>query len=358
MPADAFWTLAMAVNVYLTFYYKFDASRIRKMEIWYLLICYGIPFIPAITYIFVRTEEAGRMYGNATLWCWVSSGWDIFRIATFYGPVWVVIVLTMFIYIRTGGEIYKKRKQLRNFGVSSGTHDPEPMIVDEPQPAPYAVKTTEVTITSEVVEEGSDVIDLAPLGRFAAPKKGPYSVTISADAEGPGNPAQTDESLPIQSSVPPTPSTARARGKVHKRRVNYEASNAAWSYSKCALLFFTALLVTWIPSSANRAYSVVNYNEVSPALEIMSAIVLPLQGFWNTLIYVSTSWEAVKALFTGLSGRIGSRGPEDSRNRRNYGFELSSQDGAQKDLESESIIRLTNSSGVSNSNHDAGARRM
>lgn len=88
MPADTFWTLAMAVNVYLTFYFKFDGSRLRKMEIPYLLCCYGIPFIVALTFIFIETPEKGKMYGNATLWCWVSPRWDIFRIATFYGPIW------------------------------------------------------------------------------------------------------------------------------------------------------------------------------------------------------------------------------------------------------------------------------
>lgn len=88
MPADAFWTLAMAVNVYLTFYYKFDAAKLRKMEPIYIALCYGLPFIVAITFIFIRNEKQGRMYGNAVLWCWVSEEWDIFRIATFYGPVW------------------------------------------------------------------------------------------------------------------------------------------------------------------------------------------------------------------------------------------------------------------------------
>lgn len=88
MPADACWTLAMAVNVYLTFYYKFDAQRLRKMEIPYLFLCYGIPFIVALSFIFVKTEEKSRMYGNAILWCWISDEWDIFRIAAFYGPVW------------------------------------------------------------------------------------------------------------------------------------------------------------------------------------------------------------------------------------------------------------------------------
>jgi hypothetical protein len=88
MPADAYWTFAMALNVYLTFYYKFGADQLRRLEKYYFLACYGVPFVPALAYLFVTTQEKGHMYGNATLWCWISSEWDIFRIVTFYGPVW------------------------------------------------------------------------------------------------------------------------------------------------------------------------------------------------------------------------------------------------------------------------------
>lgn len=83
----------MAVNVYLTFYCKYDAQKLRKMEIPYLLCCYGLPFIVALTFIFIETTEKGRMYGNATIWCWVSNSWDAWRIGTFYGPVWYVEAL-------------------------------------------------------------------------------------------------------------------------------------------------------------------------------------------------------------------------------------------------------------------------
>lgn len=87
-PADAFWTLAMAINVYLTFYHKFDAQRLRKMELWYLIGCYGVPFVPAFAYIFARNKLGQRIYGNATLWCWVSTDYDALRVATLYAPVW------------------------------------------------------------------------------------------------------------------------------------------------------------------------------------------------------------------------------------------------------------------------------
>ncbi|KAF4512690.1 hypothetical protein G6O67_000039 [Ophiocordyceps sinensis] len=305
MPADAFWTLAMAINVYLTFYRKFDAERLRRMELAYLIGCYGIPFIPAFAYIFIRNSQGQRVYGNATLWCWISPEFDILRIATFYGPVWVTILITFFIYIRAGRTIYEKRKQLHDFKSS----EPDPLSVNGEAVA--TIKRTEVTVTTEAaVDPGA--IHLGPMGpgkkspsgHSSPGATGAYSVHISAE-----NYAE-DVELPIQGRTIQQTSTVHVAP--HKppnpaRRRNHELNNAAWSYTKCAILFFTAILITWIPSSANRVYSVVHQNESFPPLEFMSAFVLPLQGFWNAVIYAVTSWGACKNLLHDM--RIGRPSP-------------------------------------------------
>lgn len=88
MPADAVWTLAMAANVWLTFYHKYDSDQLRSLEKWYFVLCYGIPFVPALAFCFVSGEGRGQIYGNATLWCWIGSEWEVLRLACFYGPVW------------------------------------------------------------------------------------------------------------------------------------------------------------------------------------------------------------------------------------------------------------------------------
>lgn len=67
MPADALWTFAMACNVYLTFFHKYNSERLRQLEWKYLLFCYGLPFIPAFTYLFVVSESRGAIYGSATV---------------------------------------------------------------------------------------------------------------------------------------------------------------------------------------------------------------------------------------------------------------------------------------------------
>ncbi|KAK7967403.1 uncharacterized protein PG986_001680 [Apiospora aurea] len=343
IPADALWTLAMAINVYLTFYFKFDAVRLRSIEIWYFLACYGIPLIPALTYVFISSKDDIRLYGNATLWCWISNTWDVFRIATFYGPIWLVISITVFIYLRAGGEIYKKRKLLRNFS-SSATQDPEPLTMDDP----FSTRTTEVTVT---LEDSLETIGLATFGNgkseISQATPAAYSVTITSDhnkRHSQHEPASSPEQSSQANARTAAPPTRQVAGAAQKRRANFEINSATWSYAKCALLFFTAMLVTWIPSSANRLYSLVHPGEISYPLEIMSAIVLPLQGFWNALIYMVTSWSGCKMFFSDVFRRSGRSKPNDFASefhgRRKGAFKRSARNIHMGGAESESMTEL------------------
>jgi hypothetical protein len=72
---------------------------------------------------------------------------------------------------------------------------------------------------------------------------------------------------------------------------------------KCTLLFFTALLVTWIPTTLNRLIALVNGSNLA-GLEILTAIVLPLQGFFNAVIYAYTSREEFKGIWRDIRTRL------------------------------------------------------
>ncbi|KAH6623089.1 hypothetical protein F5144DRAFT_657239, partial [Chaetomium tenue] len=369
MQGDAYWALAMAINVYLTFYHKYDARMLRKMEIPYLFCCYGIPFIPGFTFIFVSNQHAGRPYGDAVLWCWLKSEWEVYRIATFYGPIWVAIIAAMIIYIRAGREIYRKRRKMLNFSstgtgtaIGNDTFSPEFSSI-------FNYKTTEVTQTTEIIQAPAATAD----PNSGHPNQKPsYSVTISADAQAASQlhmrpsledaihnddaatgtatltnaPTQNDSSSSTtqrtrvlsttQISIAPTitasatitttchphntttATTATGGGadfRAHRRRNYYESHNATWSYTKCAILFFSVLLITWIPSSGNRVYSMLRGGDVSKPLFFASAFVLPLQGFWNAIIYVVTSWAACCSLWgecvAGVKGGCESTSMED-----------------------------------------------
>lgn len=49
--------------------------------------------------------------------------------------------------------------------------------------------------------------------------------------------------------------------------------------------------------------SLVHPDQVSYPLSLAAAIVIPLMGFWNSVIYVTTSWGAVRQLLRGELGR-------------------------------------------------------
>jgi hypothetical protein len=342
MQGDAYWALAMAINVYLTFYHKFDARALRKMEIPYFICCYGIPFIPGFTFLFV-SNSSGRPYGNAVLWCWLRSEWEVYRIATFYGPVWVAIFIAMAIYIRAGREIYKKRRKMLNFsnlGSANRTHDnAEPFSPTTDVFAP-GFKTTEVVQTTEIVQRTGPTAAGLPAepGPARTSSGGPnvsYSVTISADQ--PPNDNDSVDGLDLETEtnagsdkgsnrlptstvqIPPGPAaTLHARRRFQR---NMEAHRATWSYTKCAILFFAALLITWIPSSGNRVYSMVHAGEFSKPLFYASAFVLPLQGFWNAIIYAVTSWAACKSFWATIVATVwsGGRSPiVEITNARNH----------------------------------------
>lgn len=236
----------------------------------------------------------------------------------------------------------------------------------EPDPVSFngevggTVKTTEVTVTTEVVDQPGS-IQLQSVGRRGSDDRErnslpnpAYSVTISAAHP----PAQPNEDGGTQSqgrsTYQNTTSALPPRTPLAGRRRNYELNNAAWSYTKCSILFFTAILITWIPSSANRVFSVIHTKSTSEPLEFMSAFVLPLQGFWNAVIYIVTSWTACKNILVDM--RLGRRPdvteivsgmrPQESHVRqphiRQFGHGRSN-----KTYETESMTELADSRGHS-----------
>lgn len=67
-----------------------------------------------------------------------------------------------------------------------------------------------------------------------------------------------------------------------------------------------------VPSSINRLYSLIYPGHVSVPFTYASSVVLPLMGFWNSVIYITTSWTACKLLFANMRDCIARRGRQDS----------------------------------------------
>lgn len=79
-----------------------------------------------------------------------------------------------------------------------------------------------------------------------------------------------------------------------RRNAAMEGNTAAWSYFKVAFLMFAALFIVWVPSTVNRLQQFINKDSPIFGLNLASGLVLPLQGFWNSMVYVSTTWPECK----------------------------------------------------------------
>lgn len=213
----------------------------------------------------------------------------------------IAISLTMAIYIRAGRDIYLSRKRLLHIRNQQWTNHISPA-----NNSFEASKTTEISFVSESLDTNTEagifkirVPGNASLG--ISPVKDPFSVSVL----GPGPRRHPDiEILPPRNhlNVENLEMAPASDAQGADQNVN-QTDSANWAYTKVSGLFFVALMVTWIPASANRIYAYTHLGEISPVLEFASAFVLPLQGFWNALIYATTSLPACRIFWKGIKGQ-------------------------------------------------------
>ncbi|KAK0509878.1 hypothetical protein JMJ35_007272 [Cladonia borealis] len=295
VPADALWNLAMAINVYLTLFKKYNAHALKAQEWKYFLLCYGCTFLIAFALIFVDNPSRGKAYGSAVLWCWISDDWDFLRLALCYGPAWICILIALSIYTMAGRFIFRKRHDLRAFNIPVEELPLSyPPTAFDPPPAPTSIKVTRefASLPSENVPGGLEPDTyLAPTGNNKDGRgvngNGRFSELSTSSTSKSYSVAVTTES-PSFSSRPGLPhikssssSTGGPGGRHHNRQPNraaMEANRAAYSYTFIASLFFVSLLVTWVPSSINRVYSLIHPEAVSEEYAYAAGVVLSLMG--------------------------------------------------------------------------------
>lgn len=67
MQSDPWWSFAMAVNVYMVFFFSANPNNFLRYWYAYFIVCYGIPLVPALWLLVVRDEAGRGVYGDATV---------------------------------------------------------------------------------------------------------------------------------------------------------------------------------------------------------------------------------------------------------------------------------------------------
>ncbi|KAH8890440.1 hypothetical protein GQ53DRAFT_591127, partial [Thozetella sp. PMI_491] len=317
MQSDPWWSLAMAINVFAVFFWAASPNSFRKYLWAYALICFGSPAIPAVVIAIVRPDGVG-IYGNATLWCWIADPYNSLRIFTYYLPIWTCILLSAVIYVAVGYQVFHQRNQLRNLTFSnpakdvSGSdirdsgekaHGADSVVQAHCVHAPvrtYGIVTTEVQVhTTPPPTPGQShlITPVTPPGRAL------HSTPWGSVANG----TALTSPLSAATTVVPFTTISSVSGRATRRK--HKPSFCGWirrpwvrfigklrhldpvklAYLRTSFVFAISVLVTWTPSSINRVYTLVNPQGANYGLNLASAIVLPLQGVWNCVIFCATS---------------------------------------------------------------------
>ncbi|PQE16190.1 G- coupled receptor protein [Rutstroemia sp. NJR-2017a BVV2] len=364
MQSDPWWSLAMALNVYLVFFHRFDGARLKKLYPYYGLICYGLPFIPAMVCLFVKTKKKGRIYGNATLWCWIDGPWASLRIYSYYAPIWFTILAALCIYLRVGVEIFRARNNLaamshrsdpsletgatmtsplplQGANAHASTYSPDTPIDKESELEPPSMftgtRTTEIEVTHGSWENGT------VLTTTSRPYPRQSEIRSSTAIRTPNGKNDPDSNYRVTISALPNATLSSRTSRRNGAGVN-SFDRIKWAYTKVAMLFAISILITWVPASVNRVYGLRYPEKPSFVLNILSAIVLPLQGFWNTVIYFTTSLGICRTVWADF------RGPASQR-RSTDGFRMMERPTASRKRgdvkESESMVELSTSRSAS-----------
>ncbi|KAI1773930.1 hypothetical protein F4818DRAFT_452495 [Hypoxylon cercidicola] len=305
MQSDPWWSFAMAVNVYMVFFFSANPKSFLRYWWAYCLVCYGVPFIPSLWLLIIRGGDGQNVYGNATIWCWIDKDWSDLRIYTYYLPIWVCIILSTCIYVAVGYYVFKQRNQLRNLSLSNPARDP-PTRRDSGEKTLFtnaAVmgrinrEVVQITTVNSATEHEAGVLSSSatPINWFNGPpddKSCPESPVMPVSQP---NPYQTTVTRITADRAPREGMAARARSNFRRwcsRLDNMDPVKLA--YLRTSFVFAISVFVTWTPSSINRVHDLVYAERASFALNLASAVVLPLQGVWNAVIFFSTSWRALR----------------------------------------------------------------
>ncbi|KAK4129084.1 family A G protein-coupled receptor-like protein [Parathielavia appendiculata] len=310
MQSDPWWSFAMAVNVYVVFFMSYSPNSFRQYLWVYCLVCFGIPAVPAFICLFYA-PNGQRIYGDATLWCWINDKYNQLRIFTYYLPIWTCILLSAVIYGAVGVRVFRHRSQLRNLTLSDQASPRDicggALDSTEKAQASYGTVTTEVQVTAE--SSGSQTPPSTPAGSIAPvlhkpSSTGPHAPWGSPDDIEPVSPtsrAHHDKPFVTTSTISSTGrhiqehkkpgllnKLAQIWNKFRIKLANLDPIKLA--YLRTSFVFAISILVTWTPSSINRVYSLMYPTRTSYPLNLAGAVVLPLQGLWNAIIFAATSW--------------------------------------------------------------------
>ena len=184
--------------------------------------------------------------------------------------------------------VFRWRKSLVSLNTGRASPGPNTTVKERPR--------YEVNVVSQVPHSRTQSLTSRPLSISNNQTFSPLHTRNASDSQ-----RLSDQSTQVNTTISYIPGQSSTAPRA------VDANRATLQYCYTAFLFAFALIVTWVPSTVNRLYTLINdTGKPSPfGLDFSSALVLPLQGLWNTIIYMVTSWTACRALWHERTSECG-----------------------------------------------------
>jgi hypothetical protein len=114
------WTLCIAVFLLITVVFNVQAKERIALKIEILFHC----CVWSIALLFTLLPIIGLTYGRSGLWCWIDGNETLGVVwiwITFYGPLWLLIIAVIIIYLTIAGYLLYRRKKLLD--LTQGSND-------------------------------------------------------------------------------------------------------------------------------------------------------------------------------------------------------------------------------------------
>ncbi|KAJ3086142.1 hypothetical protein HK102_013472, partial [Quaeritorhiza haematococci] len=131
-----FWTAIISAQCLMAIMQQKPVQSFRHLEPIYHALAWGLPTLMVVIMYGVsfRNPERGPIFGDATLWCWISGNWNIYRLIFFYIPLWLIFIFNLFVYVYVGKTVWLSTKRIRQTATQA-SHGLNPDIPNSPMVA-------------------------------------------------------------------------------------------------------------------------------------------------------------------------------------------------------------------------------
>lgn len=115
---------ATAISIHCLNAISRPRSSSSNLEVWYHIVCWGIPAILAassFTVQFSSSTSNQPVFAPVTLWCWISSTYGYWRMVALYGPLWVAFCFNSITFLLIHHKIKSSKQLVRRMSLPANS---------------------------------------------------------------------------------------------------------------------------------------------------------------------------------------------------------------------------------------------